>query len=236
MLRDVEFSIRAGRMRGDRRSHRAGKSTLLNLIPRFYDPQAGRILLDGVDIRQFELSALRRQIGLVFQDNFLFSNTIAANIAFGHPDATRAPDRTCRPHGGGERFHQSNIARLRLGDRRIGLEPFGRATPAAGDCSSLLLEPPVLILDDATTAIDPETEHEILAALETAMRGRTTLVVAHRLSTLRRADRILVVEHGRIVQMGTHAELLACPGHYRESAVLQMCDADLELDRRREVA
>ncbi len=91
---------------------------------------------------------------------------------------------------------------------------------------ALLLEPPVLILDDATTAIDPETEHEILAALETAMRGRTTLVVAHRLSTLRRADRILVVEHGRIVQMGTHTELLACPGHYRESAVLQMCDAE----------
>jgi ATP-binding cassette subfamily B protein len=235
VLSDVEFNIQPGECVAIVGATGAGKSTLLNLIPRFYDPQAGRILLDGVDIRRFDLSTLRRQIGLVFQENFLFSNTIAANIAFGHPDATRAQIERAARMAAADSFIRQMPGGYDAIVGELGSNLSGGQRQRLAIARALLLEPPVLILDDATTAIDPETEHEILSALETAMRGRTTLVVAHRLSTLRRADRILVVEHGRIVQMGTHTELLACPGHYRESAVLQMCDAE-ELGRQREVA
>jgi ATP-binding cassette subfamily B protein len=185
--------------------------------------------MGGTDVRELRLDDLRRNIGIVFQESFLFSNTVAANIAFGHPEASRAQiekaagvaaahDFICQlPHGydtvlgeGGNTLSGGQRQRLAL-------------------ARAVLLEPAILLLDDPTAAIDSETEQEIFAALETAMAGRTTFIVAHRLSTLRRADFILVLEAGRIVQRGTHAELMRQAGAYLRVAELQLVDhADRE--------
>lgn len=203
----------------------AGKTTLMSLVPRFYDPQAGRVLVDGIDVREFDVDALRRRIGVVFQESFLFSHTVAANIAFGRPDATRAQVEAA--------------ARLAAAHDFISALPHGYDTVLGEAGSSLsggqrqrlalaravLLAPPILLLDDPTAAIDPETEHEIFAALDRTIAGRTTFIVAHRLSTLRRADVIIVMEGGRIVQRGTHAELMRQPGPYMSVADLQLVDA-----------
>ncbi len=212
----------------------AGKSTLLSLLPRFYDVTGGRVFVDGVDVRELDLDQLRRSIGLVFQESFLFSNTVASNIAFGNPDATPEQiERTARiaaahefieelPHG-----YDTVIG-------EFGCNLSGGQRQRLAIARAVLLEPPILILDDAMAAVDPETEHEILAAMGGAMAGRTTFVVAHRLSTLRRADLVLVLENGRIVQRGTHAELMRLGGHYRRSALLQAehAEGSAALERR----
>jgi ATP-binding cassette subfamily B protein len=202
----------------------AGKSTLLSLIPRFYDPQQGRVLLDGRDLRDLDLDELRRHIGVVFQESFLFSNTVAANLAFGHPDASQAMIEeaariaqahdfiTALPHG------YETI----LGENGIGLSGGQRQRLAIA--RAILLQPSILLLDDPTAAVDPHTEHEILDALDHAIRGRTSFIVAHRLSTLRRADLILVIDQHTIVQRGTHDQLMAVPGPYRQVANLQILD------------
>ncbi|MEM9251881.1 MAG: ABC transporter ATP-binding protein [Planctomycetota bacterium] len=205
----------------------AGKSTLLSLIPRFYDPRAGRVTLDGVDVRDYDVADLRRQVGLVFQESFLFSQTVHENIAFGHPGASRE--------------QVINAAQIAQAHEFIEAMPHGYDTvlsEAGGNLSggqrqrlaiarAVLLEPAILILDDPTAAIDPETEHEILAAMERAMQGRTTFVVAHRMSTLRRADQVIVLENGRIVQRGTHEALMNDDsGHYFAAASLQTSDEE----------
>ncbi len=176
-----------------------------------------------------DLDALRRRIGLVFQENFLFSNTIAANIAFGNPAAGRREIEQAARVAAAHEF----IAALPDGYDTIvgeyGANLSGGQRQRLALARAILLDPAILILDDPTSAIDPQTEHEILAAMESAMRGRTTFVVAHRLSTLRRADRILVLEGGRIVESGTHEQLLARPGHYRQAARLQLAAGE-ELD------
>ena len=148
-----------------------GKSTLLSLIPRFYDPTAGRVLIDGVDVRRSGSRHLRRSIGLVFQESFLFSNTVAANIAFGHPEATREPDRAGRPDRRGRRFHPRSAPRLRHRVGEYGANLSGGQRQRLAIARAILLEPPILILDDASASIDPDTEHEILEAMEAAMRG-----------------------------------------------------------------
>jgi ABC-type multidrug transport system fused ATPase/permease subunit len=224
VLTEISFVTKPGQVIGIFGMTGAGKSSLLGLIPRFYDPQQGRILADGQDLRELDLDAFRRQIGIVYQESFLFSNTVAANIAFGHPDATMEQiERAARiasahdfitalPHG----------YETVLGESGVDLSGGQRQRLAVA--RALILEPPILILDDPTASVDAKTENEIVDALRTAMTGRTTFVVSSRLSLLRRADRILVLEDGRLTQTGTHGELIHRPGPYHETAVLQIMD------------
>ncbi len=226
VLTGITLDIPAGSCMGILGTMGSGKSTLLSLIPRFYDVTGGRLLVDDVDVRRISLEDLRRQVGIVFQESFLFSNTVAANISFGAPDASR------------ERIEQA--ARLASAHEFIERLPKGYDTvlsEAGGDLSggqrqrlaiarAILLDPPILLLDDPTAAVDAETEREILDAIEGAMRGRTTLLVTNRISALRRADRIVVLHRGRIEQIGTHDELMLVKGHYRRSARLQTGDEE----------
>jgi ATP-binding cassette subfamily B protein len=204
----------------------AGKSVLMGLIPRFYDVTQGRLLVDSIDVRDINLDDLRRNIGLVFQESFLFSNTIAANIAFGHPDATQKQIEQAARIAAAHDF----IMALPKGYSTIlgesGNTLSGGQRQRLAIARAVLLEPAILFLDDPTAAVDSETEHEIFEALDQAMIGRTTFIVAHRLSTLRRADFIIVMENGRIVQRGTHAELMQVPGPYLHVANLQLVDAN----------
>ncbi len=232
VLEDVTFEAAPGQVVGIFGTTGAGKSSLLSLVPRFYDPQGGRILADGRDLRDLDLDAYRRQIGIVYQESFLFSNTVAANIAFGNPHATQEQiERAARtasahdfimalPHG----------YETVLGESGVDLSGGQRQRLALA--RALLLEPPILILDDPTASVDPKTEHEIVTALRVAMEGRTTFVVANRLSLLRRADVILVLDKGRLAQMGTHDELVRQPGSYRETALLQLMDLTQEAGTR----
>ena len=202
----------------------AGKSALMSLIPRFFDPTAGRVLVDGLDARQLHLDDLRRNIGTVFQESFLFSNTVAANIAFGHPDATPAQVEQAARIAAAHDFIMALPKGYQtvLGEGGNGLSGGQRQRLAIA--RAILLEPAILLLDDPTAAIDSGTEQEIFAALDRAIAGRTTFIVAHRLSTLRRADFIIVLERGRIVQQGTHAQLMRESGPYQHVASLQLVD------------
>ena len=225
VLDGIELDVPAGGRIAILGETGAGKSTLLSLIPRFYDPTAGRVLVDGLDVRTLDLALLRRQIGVVFQESFLFSDSVAANIAFGQPQATRAAiERAARL----ARAHDfvtalPNGYDTRVGEGGHGLSGGQRQRLALA--RALLLEPRILLLDDPSAALDPETEEEMFAALETAMVGRTTLIIAHRLSTLRRADLIVVLADGRIVQRGTHAQLMQEGGPYLRAMSMQVVDA-----------
>lgn len=223
-LAGISFEARPGDCIGIVGETGAGKSTLLNLLLRFYDVTSGRILVDGTDVRDLRLDDLRRNVGIVFQESFLFSNTVAANIAFGHPDATREQITAAARIAAAEEF----IRELPDGYDTVigehGSNLSGGQRQRLAIARALLLDPPILILDDATAAVDPETEHEIQAAIENAMEGRTTFLVSNRVSTLERADRILVLQKGQIIQAGTHAELVAQPGYYRRLAELQFAE------------
>jgi ATP-binding cassette subfamily B protein len=193
----------------------SGKSTIVNLLCRFYDPLQGRVTIDGVDLRDISLESLRSQIGIVLQDTFIFSGTIRENIRFGRPDATdaeiEAAARAVRAHDfivqlpdGYETEVQERGSALSMGQRQ--LISFARA---------LLADPRILILDEATASIDTETELRIQEALGTLLAGRTSFIVAHRLSTIRHADRIIVLDHGEIMEEGNHEQLMRNSGHYR---------------------
>jgi ATP-binding cassette subfamily B protein len=226
VLTDVSFEAEPGQVIGIFGMTGAGKSTLLSLIPRFYDPAAGRILADGKDLRDLDLDAYRRQIGIVYQESFLFSNTVSANIAFGHPHATREQIERAARIASAHEF----ISALPQGYETVlgesGVDLSGGQRQRLALARALLLEPPILILDDPTASVDARTENEIVSALREAMAGRTTFVVSSRLSLLRRADLILVLEDGRLTETGTHAKLVRWPGLYRETALLQMMDLD----------
>ena len=225
VLQEIGFAANPGECLGVLGPTGAGKTTLLSLIPRFYDPARGRVLIDGIDVRQLDLDDLRRNVGMVFQESFLFSNTVAANIAFGHPHASREEIERAAKIAAAHEFilDLPNGYDTLLGES--GKDLSGGQRQRLAIARALLLDPTILLLDDPTAAVDPGTETEIIRAIESAMRGRTTLIIANRVSTLRRADRILVLEGGRIVQVGTHDELLRIAGAYRRTAELQFASA-----------
>ncbi|HEX3658410.1 MAG TPA: ABC transporter ATP-binding protein [Pirellulales bacterium] len=214
VVEGVNLSIRPGEMIGLVGPSGAGKSTLVNLVCRFYDVGEGAIKVDGVDIRSFSVHEYRRHIGIVLQEPFLFYGTIAENIAYGRPDTSRdeviAAAKAARAH--------EFILRLAdgydslVGERGQSLS--GGERQRISIARALLIDPRILILDEATSAVDTETEREIQEALDNLIQGRTTIAIAHRLSTLRRADRLVVMERGRIVEVGQHGELLKTPGAY----------------------
>jgi ATP-binding cassette subfamily B protein len=214
VIENVDLSIEPGEMVGLVGPSGAGKSTLVNLVCRFYDVTEGAVLVDGTDIRQFPVLEFRKHIGVVLQDPFLFYGTISENIAYGRPDATRdeivAAARAARAH----EFI------MRLPDGYDSLVGERGQTLSGGErqrisiARAILIDPRILILDEATSSVDTETEREIQEALDNLIQGRTTIAIAHRLSTLRRADRLIVLDRGRIVESGQHEDLVQLPGMY----------------------
>jgi ATP-binding cassette subfamily B protein len=228
--RGVSLNIKAGEMVGLVGHSGSGKSTLVNLICRFYDVAEGAILLDGRDIRSFAVADYRRHIGLVLQEPFLFFGTIAENIAYGKPDATREEIITSARAAHAHEF----ILRLpqgydsMVGERGQGLS--GGERQRISIARALLIDPPILILDEATSSVDSETEKEIQKALDNLVQGRTTIAIAHRLSTLHRADRLVVLDRGEVVEEGNHDELMAREGAYHRLYEAQARNVDQDPD------
>jgi subfamily B ATP-binding cassette protein MsbA len=212
-LRNIDLAINAGEMIAFVGRSGSGKSTLVNLLPRFYDPDSGQVLVDGHDAREYEVASLREQIALVSQDVVLFNGTIRSNIAFGR-DATPAQIEEAARAAHVLEFTKDLPEGLDtlVGDRGVLLS--GGQRQRISIARALLKNAPILILDEATSALDTEAERFIQTALEELMQNRTTLVIAHRLSTIERADRIVVLDAGRIVETGSHADLLANNGPY----------------------
>ncbi|MEI6084703.1 MAG: ABC transporter ATP-binding protein [Verrucomicrobiota bacterium] len=224
VLTDVDFAVNPGQCVAILGATGAGKSALMSLLPRFYDPTQGRVLMDDLDLRQLDVDDLRRNIGTVFQESFLFSNTIAANIAFGHPEASREQIERAAKVAAAHEFIQQLPKGYDTVLRETGSNLSGGQRQRLAIARAVLLDPSILVLDDPTAAVDPQTEQEILAAMANAMKDRTTFIVAHRLSAIRHAHLVVVLDEGRIVQIGTHAELMRQPGHYRHIAEVQFAE------------
>ena len=228
VTRDISLDIAPGEMIGLVGHSGSGKSTMVNLICRFYDVTEGAILLDGVDIRSLPVAEYRRNIGLVLQEPFLFFGTIAENIAYGKPDATRteiiAAARAAHAHEFILRLPQGYDSLV--GERGQALS--GGERQRISIARALLIDPKILILDEATSSVDTTTEKEIQKALDNLVRGRTTIAIAHRLSTLRDANRLVVLDRGSVVEVGNHDELMALEGHYYRLYQAQARNVDTE--------
>lgn len=221
VLYNISFEARPGTVTAIVGTTGSGKTTLIDLVPRFYDVSHGAITIDGVDVRDMPLKMLRSQVGYVMQNTFLFNATIAENIAFGRPEATRdeviAAAEAARAHTFITEFPDGY--ETLVGERGVTLSGGQRQRLAIA--RALLVDPRILILDDATASVDSRTEYQIRAALQTLMQGRTTLIVAQRLSTVMHADQIIMLEQGRIVEQGTHADMVALGGRYANLWQLQ---------------
>jgi subfamily B ATP-binding cassette protein MsbA len=226
ILKDVSFAVPAGEMVAIVGLSGAGKTTLVNLVPRFFDVTSGVILIDGVDIRDVTLRSLRAQIGIVTQETVLFDDTIARNIAYGSAEAT--PEAV---EGAARAAHAHEFIRglpdgyqTRIGER--GQRLSGGQRQRLAIARALLKNAPILVLDEATSSLDSESEALVQDALARLMMNRTSFVIAHRLSTVRRADAIVVLERGRVVEIGRHEDLLARPGGvYQRLYALQTFEA-----------
>jgi ATP-binding cassette subfamily B multidrug efflux pump len=226
VLDDVSFYAEPGQKVALIGPTGSGKSTVTNLLPRFYDATEGRVLLDGHDVRDLNLQDLREHIGIVLQDPFLFSQTVGENIAYGHPGANMEDVVTAAKAARAHDFilKLQNGYDTRVGERGVTLS--GGQKQRVAIARALLNDPRILILDDSTSSVDTETEHLIQQALETLMEGRTTFIIAQRLLTLKNADYILVLDHGRVVERGKHDSLLAQNGLYKEIYDLQLKDQE----------
>lgn len=222
VIHDLSFKVSAGEMIGIVGPSGSGKTTLINLVCRFYDPTEGTVRIDGIDLKELQKDSLRRQIGLVLQEPFLFRGTIAQNIAYGRPEATMKEIIEAAKAANAHDF----IVRLPdgydtwLGESGSGLS--GGERQRVSIARALLCDPKILILDEATSSVDTESERAIQEALRVLTKGRTTIAIAHRLSTLREADRIIVMEDGRLKEIGTHRDLMELGGLYHKLVTIQM--------------
>lgn len=231
VLHEVSFEVPGGSVVAIVGPTGAGKTTLVNLIARFYDPQKGRIVVDGMDVRDLTLDSLRTQVGFVFQETYLFSATVAENIAYGRPNVTageiEAAARLAQAHEFIEQLPKGY--QTMLGERGASLSGGQRQRLAIA--RAIVQNPRILVLDDATASVDPETDDLIHKAMKFVMKGRTTFLIAHRISTVKRADLVIVLENGRVTQTGTHRELMEREGHYRHIAEVQLYgDGEFDAD------
>lgn len=224
VLHDVSFTIEPGQIVAILGGTGSGKSTLVNLLPRFFDPTEGSVRIDGTDIREFTLASLRSQIGMVMQDTFLFSASIAENIAYGRPDASQEEIEQVARLAQAEEFISQLEAGYAtpIGERGVGLS--GGQKQRVALARALLMDPAILILDEATSSVDSHTEDLIQKALDKVMPGRTSIIIAKRLSTIKRADLVVVIEDGAIAELGSPAELLAQDGPFRRLYDSQMAE------------
>jgi subfamily B ATP-binding cassette protein MsbA len=227
-LDGVTFDVPIGRTVALVGRSGAGKTTVTNLLARFYDPTSGAVLVDGRDARDLTLASLRAHLAMVTQETVLFDDTVAANIAYGKPDATREQIEAAARAAHADEFIAGMPQRYDtlIGER--GQRLSGGQRQRLAIARALLKDSPILILDEATSALDAESEMLVQEALATLMRNRTSIVIAHRLSTVRRADRIVVLDAGRVVETGTHDALLAAGGAYAKLYELQLEDEPTE--------
>jgi ATP-binding cassette subfamily B protein len=221
VLQNVSFDVKPGEMVGIVGRSGSGKTTLVNLLGRFYDVQEGRILMDGIDLRDLSLTDLRNNLGIVFQDSFMFRGTVWDNLSYGRPKTTIEEGLAAAKAAGAHDFicRASLGYETPLGEQGAGLS--GGEKQRLSIARTLLYDPKILVLDEATSNIDAEAERSIQQALEVLVKGRTTIAIAHRLSTLRNADRIIVFDRGRLVEQGSHAELIAADGVYARLVRIQ---------------
>ncbi|MCK9376865.1 MAG: lipid A export permease/ATP-binding protein MsbA [Syntrophobacterales bacterium] len=226
VLHDIDFTVRRGEVVALVGPSGAGKSTLLNLLPRFYDATGGAVLIDGHDLKEVTLASLRGQIGVVTQQTILFNDTVRHNVAYGRLTATEAEILGALQAAHAYDFVTALPQGLDTLIGEQGVRLSGGERQRLAIARALLKDPPILILDEATSSLDSESEREVQQALDLLIQGRTTLVIAHRLSTVRNADRIIAMEDGRIVEIGTHAALLAQDGLYRRLYEMQFAHED----------